>query len=41
MDFRGPLMVEMWNEAAADPLATVAEARRWLGAKLRAGFSAT
>jgi L-ribulose-5-phosphate 3-epimerase len=41
MDFRGPLMVEMWNEAAADPLASVAEARRWLGAKLRAGFSAT
>ncbi len=41
MDFRGPLMVEMWNEAAADPLAVVAEARRWLGAKLRAGFAAT
>ncbi len=30
IDFRGPFMVEMWNEAAADPVAVVTEARRWL-----------
>lgn len=34
LDFRGPLTVEMWNDAAADPAAVIAEARRWLGAKL-------
>jgi L-ribulose-5-phosphate 3-epimerase len=37
--FRGPFMVEMWNESAADPVAVVAEARRWLGAKLRRAFA--
>lgn len=30
IDFRGPFMVEMWNEEAADPVAVVTEARRWL-----------
>ncbi len=30
VDFRGPFMVEMWNEAAGDPVAVVTEARRWL-----------
>ena len=30
IDFRGPFMVEMWNEAVADPVATVTAARRWL-----------
>jgi len=34
LDFRGPFTVEMWNESAADPVAVIAEARRWLGAKL-------
>jgi L-ribulose-5-phosphate 3-epimerase len=38
--FRGPLMVEMWNEDAADAESTVAAARRWLGAKLTLAFSA-
>jgi L-ribulose-5-phosphate 3-epimerase len=28
--FHGPFMVEMWNEEAADPVAVVTEARRWL-----------
>ena len=34
LDYRGPLVVEMWNEAAADPAAVVTEARRWLAAKV-------
>ena len=39
IDFRGPFMVEMWNEAAADPVVVVAAARQWLGAKLRKAFA--
>jgi L-ribulose-5-phosphate 3-epimerase len=39
MGFRGPFMVEMWNEDAPDPVATVAAARRWLGDKLSAALS--
>ncbi len=39
MGFRGPLMVEMWNEDVPDPVATVAVARRWLGGKLSAAFA--
>jgi L-ribulose-5-phosphate 3-epimerase len=38
--FRGPLMVEMWNEDAADAVAVVAGARQWLGDKLRRAFEA-
>ncbi len=40
MGYRGPLMVEMWNEAAADPVAIIAAARRWLGEKLSRAFTA-
>jgi len=36
IDFRGPFMVEMWNEAAADPAALVTAARRWLLERLAA-----
>jgi L-ribulose-5-phosphate 3-epimerase len=36
IDFRGPFMVEMWNEAAEDPVAVVTEARRWLLERLAA-----
>jgi L-ribulose-5-phosphate 3-epimerase len=38
MGYRGPLMVEMWNESEPDPVATVAAARQWLGEKLRSAF---
>ena len=38
--YRGIFMVEMWNEAEPDPVAVVKEARRWLGAKLRAALAA-
>jgi L-ribulose-5-phosphate 3-epimerase len=38
MGYRGPFMVEMWNEAVADPVATAAAARRWLAARLDAAF---
>ncbi len=34
IDFRGPFMVEMWNEAEGDPVAVVTEARRWLQERL-------
>ena len=40
LSFRGPLMVEMWNEAAVDPVSVITQARQWLGAKLRAAFAA-
>ena len=40
MGYRGPFMVEMWNEAVADPVATVAAARRWLAEKVDRAFSA-
>ena len=38
MGYRGPFMVEMWNEAVEDPVATVAAARQWLADKLDAAF---
>jgi L-ribulose-5-phosphate 3-epimerase len=38
MGYRGPFMVEMWNEAVADPVATVAAARQWLAEKLDQAF---
>ncbi|MGA2640881.1 MAG: L-ribulose-5-phosphate 3-epimerase [Spirochaetia bacterium] len=38
MGYRGPFMVEMWNEAVTDPVATAAAARQWLAAKLDAVF---
>ncbi len=39
MGYRGPLMVEMWNESEPDPAATAAAARRWLSDKLDAAFA--
>jgi L-ribulose-5-phosphate 3-epimerase len=39
LQYRGPLMVEMWNEAVADPIAVVSSARRWLAAKLDTAFA--
>jgi L-ribulose-5-phosphate 3-epimerase len=40
MGYRGPFMVEMWNESVADPVATAANARRWLAEKLDRAFAA-
>jgi L-ribulose-5-phosphate 3-epimerase len=40
MGYHGPLVVEMWNEAVADPAAAAAEARRWLAEKLDKSFGA-
>jgi len=37
--YQGPFVVEMWNEAAADPLAVVSNARRWLLEKMAAARS--
>jgi L-ribulose-5-phosphate 3-epimerase len=39
MDFRGPFMVEMWNESMADPVAAVTAARKWLAEKLERAFA--
>ncbi len=33
--FSGPIMLEMWEDERADPLQTIAEARRWLEARLQ------
>ena len=34
IDFRGPFVVEMWNEAATDPVGVAAAARCWLSERL-------
>jgi L-ribulose-5-phosphate 3-epimerase len=39
LGYRGPFMVEMWNEVVADPVATAAAARRWLAEKLDRAFA--
>ena len=35
--YRGPFVIEMWTEKAADPLVEVAQARRWLLERMRQG----
>ncbi|MFI5369842.1 MAG: L-ribulose-5-phosphate 3-epimerase, partial [Spirochaetia bacterium] len=40
MGYHGLFVVEMWNEAMADPVAVAAEARRWLAQKLNKAFCA-
>jgi len=40
MGYRGLFVVEMWNEAMADPVAVAEDARRWLAKKLNAAFCA-
>jgi hexulose-6-phosphate isomerase len=37
LNYRGPLLIEMWTEKAADPLVDVAAARRWLLGRMRCG----
>ncbi len=37
--YRGPFVVEMWNEAAPDPVAVVSAARQWLLGKLAAAVT--
>ncbi|MGA2380021.1 MAG: L-ribulose-5-phosphate 3-epimerase [Spirochaetia bacterium] len=39
MGYGGPFMVEMWNEAVEDPVATVSAALQWLADKLDAAFA--
>jgi len=39
MSYRGLFMVEMWNEADPDPMATIRAARQWLGSKLSAALA--
>ena len=38
MGYHGPLVVEMWNEAVADAVATASAARCWLAEKLNTAF---
>jgi L-ribulose-5-phosphate 3-epimerase len=38
LGYHGLLVVEMWNEAMEDPVATAAAARRWLEEKLNRAF---
>ena len=35
--YRGPFLIEMWTEKAADPLVEIAHARRWLLEQMRLG----
>ena len=37
LDFRGPVLVEMWNDNRPDSLALVAGARQWVAGKMREG----
>ncbi len=37
MDFRGPVLIEMWNDDRPDSLQRVIEARRWVEDKMREG----
>jgi hexulose-6-phosphate isomerase len=37
LGYAGPFLVEMWTEKAADPLAEIAQARRWVGERLKQG----
>lgn len=32
--YRGPYLIEMWSEAAADPIAEVTAARDWVLARM-------
>ena len=37
LDYRGPILIEMWNDNRPDSLELVAEARTWVIDKMRAG----
>ena len=37
LGYAGPFLIEMWTEKAADPLAEIAKARRWVGERLKQG----
>ena len=35
--YRGPFLIEMWTEKAAEPVVEIAQARRWLLEQMRLG----
>ena len=35
--YRGPFLIEMWTEKAAEPVVEIAQARRWLMERMRLG----
>ena len=37
LEYRGPFLIEMWTEKAADPVVEIAQARRWLLDQMRLG----
>jgi L-ribulose-5-phosphate 3-epimerase len=37
LEYRGPFLIEMWTEKAADPVVEIAQARRWLLEQMRLG----
>lgn len=37
--YQGPVLIEMWNDDAADSQKIIAEARRWIGKQMREGWS--
>jgi hexulose-6-phosphate isomerase len=37
LGYAGTFLVEMWTEKAADPIAEIAHARRWVGERLKQG----
>ncbi len=37
LGYAGPFLIEMWTEKATDPLAEIAQARRWVGERLKLG----
>ena len=37
LHYAGPFLVEMWTEKAADPIREIAQARQWVGERLKQG----
>lgn len=37
LNYPGPLLVEMWSEAASDPIAEIAKARKWISDQMAKG----
>jgi hexulose-6-phosphate isomerase len=37
LDYRGPFLIEMWTESAADPEAEITAARRWIFEQMQTG----
>ena len=37
LDYKGPFLVEMWNESSATPLEDIVKVREWMTARMKEG----